>query len=57
MADKNNPQENEFNFEMFLTDDGAQVLSNDQLKEINKKLPKWNIKPPAKYAASQKKDD
>lgn len=30
-------------------DDGAQMLSNEKLKEINKKLPKWSIEPPAKY--------
>lgn len=57
MADKNNNKESEFNFEMFLDgDNGAQILSNDDLKELNKKLPKWNIKPPAKYSANRKKD-
>ena len=30
-------------------DDGAQMLSSEKLKEINKKLPKWSIEPPAKY--------
>ena len=55
MADKNNSKESEFNFEMFLNgDNGAQILSNDDLKEINKKLPKWNIKPPEKHSSSKK---
>lgn len=30
-------------------EDGAQMLSSEKLKEINKKLPKWSIEPPAKY--------
>lgn len=30
-------------------DDGATMLSSEKLKEINKKLPKWSIEPPAKY--------
>ena len=30
-------------------DEGANVLSTEQLKEINKKLPKWRIEPPSKY--------
>lgn len=30
-------------------EDGAQMLSNEKLKEINKKLPKWSIEPPSKY--------
>lgn len=30
-------------------DEGANVLSTEQLKEINKKLPKWSIEPPSKY--------
>lgn len=34
---------------MFMTEDGAQMLSTEQLKEISKKLPKWSIEPPSKY--------
>ena len=34
---------------MFMTEDGAKMLSTEQLKEINKKLPKWSIEPPSKY--------
>ena len=59
MDDNKNMQDGEFDLEMlgmFMGEDGAQILSNDDLKEINKKLPKWNIKPPAKYSANQKKD-
>ena len=39
----------EFDFTMFIGDEGANVLSSDQLKELNKKLPDWSIEPPAKY--------
>ncbi len=42
-------QDDAFDFTMFLGDEGANVLSTEQLKEINKKLPKWSIEPPAKY--------
>lgn len=34
---------------MFITDEGANMLSTEQLNEINKKLPKWSIEPPSKY--------
>lgn len=57
MADKNNTNDTEFNFEMFLDgDNGAKMLSDESLKEINKKLPKWSIKPP-KHASSKGKDE
>lgn len=42
-------QDDGFDFSMFIGDEGANVLSTEQLKEINKKLPKWSIEPPAKY--------
>lgn len=42
-------QAEEFDFSMFIGDEGANVLSTEQLKEINKKLPKWSIEPPSKY--------
>ena len=57
MAENNKQEDMGLDFEMFMTEDGAQLLSNEQLKELGKKLPKWNIKPPAKYTQSQKKDD
>ena len=53
---KNNDDINLDMLSMFMGEDGAQILSTEDLKEINKKLPKWNIKPPQKYAQSQKKD-
>ena len=34
---------------MFITDEGANMLSTEQLNEINKMLPKWSIEPPSKY--------
>ncbi len=34
---------------MFITDEGANMLSTEQLNEINKQLPKWSIEPPSKY--------
>lgn len=52
MADKENTvkdEEKEFDFTMFIGDEGANVLSTEQLKELKKKLPSWNITPPAKY--------
>lgn len=51
MADNEVKKEesNDIDVSMFITEDGANVLSSDQLKELNKKLPKWNIKPPARY--------
>lgn len=55
MADNKN-QESEFNFEMFLTDDGAQILSDDRLKDLKKNLPTWDIKPPQKYNEKKKTD-
>lgn len=48
---KNNESKNDdmdFDFSGF-GDEGAQVLSTEQLNEIKKKLPKWSIVPPAKY--------
>ena len=60
MEDKKTNQDGEFDLEMlgmFMGEDGAQILSTDDLKEINKKLPKWNIKPPAKYSAAQKNNN
>ena len=30
-------------------EEGANLLDTEQLKEINKKLPKWSIEPPSKY--------
>lgn len=38
----------EFSFEMFIGDDGAQILDNEKLASINKQLPDWSIEPPAK---------
>lgn len=52
MAENEKQEQNQddgFDFTMFLGDEGANVLSTEQLKEINKKLPKWSIEPPAKY--------
>ena len=34
---------------MFITEEGANMLSTEQLNEINKVLPKWSIEPPSKY--------
>lgn len=45
---ENKSEEADFDFSVF-GDDGAQVLSTEQLNEIKKKLPKWSIVPPAKY--------
>lgn len=53
MADNNENQALDFEgidlSDFGFGDDGAQMLSNEKLKEINKKLPKWSIEPPAKY--------
>ncbi len=53
MADKEKTvkkeEKEEFDFTMFIGDEGANVLSTEQLKELKKKLPKWSIMPPAKY--------
>ncbi|MDE6474167.1 MAG: hypothetical protein K2L70_03630 [Clostridia bacterium] len=53
MEDKENKVKNQnkedFDFTMFIGDEGANVLSTEQLKEIKKKLPNWSIMPPAKY--------
>lgn len=51
MADKENNVKQEkvdIDFSMFIGDEGANVLSTEQLKEIKKKLPKWSIMPPSK---------
>lgn len=37
-------------------EDGAQIFTKDQLKEINKHLPKWSIRPPVKYQEDKKTD-
>ena len=47
--EKQTTEESEFDFEMFIGEEGLNVLSTEQLKEINKNLPKWNIVPPSKY--------
>ena len=53
MAEKENTEkkegQDEFDFTMFIGDEGANVPSTEQLKELKKKLPKWSIMPPAKY--------
>ena len=57
MEDNKNTLNGEIDLEMlgmFMGEDGAQILSSDDLNEINKKLPKWNIKPPAKYSSPKK---
>lgn len=42
-------EQDEFDFTMFIGEEGANVLSTEQLSELKKKLPKWSIMPPAKY--------
>lgn len=56
MADEKKQQDPGLDLAMF-GDEGAEILSTEQLKEINKKLPKWNIEPPTKYksGATEKK--
>lgn len=53
MSEKENTEKkeekDEFDFTMFIGDEGANVLSTEQLKELKKKLPKWSIMPPSKY--------
>ena len=52
MADNQNntkKQDDGYDFSMVIGDEGAHVLSTEQLKEIKKKLPKWDILPPSKY--------
>lgn len=50
MDDKEKKQFDVDNLDLeFFPSEGATVLSTDQLKEINKKLPKWDILPPDKY--------
>lgn len=51
MEEKNNNQNDdlELDFAMFIDDEGAHMLSTEQLNEIKKKLPKWDIEPPSKY--------
>lgn len=54
MAENENTEKKEagddgFDFTMFIGDEGANVLSTEQLNELKKKLPKWSIMPPAKY--------
>ncbi len=44
-----NREKEEFDFSMFIGEEGANVLSTEQLNELKKKLPKWSIMPPAKY--------
>ena len=44
----NKNEDADFDFSAF-GDEGAQVLSTEQLNEIKKKLPKWSIIPPSKY--------
>lgn len=46
---KTKEEEKDFDFTMFIGDEGANVLSSEQLKELKKKLPNWSIMPPAKY--------
>lgn len=42
--------DSELDFSMFTGGEaGYQVLTDEKLKEINKKLPAWNLEPPAKY--------
>lgn len=56
MAEKENKAaEGGLDFTMFIGDEGANILSTEQLKDINKKLPKWNIEPPSKYKAGADK--
>lgn len=38
-----------FSFEMFIGDDGAEILNSEKLSGVNKKLPDWEIVPPGKY--------
>lgn len=44
-----NVGEDMLDISMFITEEGANMLSSEQLDEINKKLPKWSIEPPSKY--------
>lgn len=56
MAEKDKKQQDDgLDFAMFLGEEGANILSSEQLKEINKKLPDWNIEPPSKYKADKAK--
>lgn len=61
MANENKkPEEGldeEFISGMFsMGEDGAQIFTKDQLKEINKHLPSWSIRPPVKYQEDKKTD-
>lgn len=44
-----NAEQEGFDFAMFIGDEGANVLSSEQLETVKKQLPKWNITPPPKY--------
>ena len=56
MADNQNKKQNDdmdLDIALAIGEEGAQVLSTEQLKEIKKKLPKWNIMPPVNYKDEQ----
>lgn len=52
MSEKTKKQEtnaDDIGLDLDLAGFGSDTLSTEQLKEVNKKLPKWNIEPPSKY--------
>lgn len=50
MEDQKNIQELDDDLmDIFAESEEVMEVSNEQLKEMNKKLPKWSLEPPSKY--------